>query len=136
MKRIGTCILAAWLLTAACRSVPKGDTSYVTAPVPVATAAAGDVYRSDPGQTRIEWIGASPVRRHHGTFTLREGQFQFYEGAITCGRFVIDMASLRADDADSINNTRLGNHLKSIDFFDVARFPLAIFELTGVQPIV
>jgi polyisoprenoid-binding protein YceI len=134
MRSIGTLALSAVFLFTACKSVPKADSLLVAEAQQVAAVTDGTLYKADLAQTRIEWIGTSPIARHHGTFSIREGHLRVNKGGITAGRFLIDMHTLRADDQDSAGNAQLGNHLKSIDFFDVDQFPEARFEITGVQP--
>jgi len=58
-------------------------------------------------------------------------------GALTAGRFTMDMANMVVTGpkgSDATGNTKLLGHLKSGDFFDVTAHPEATFELTGVQP--
>lgn len=54
--------------------------------------------------------------------------------AVEGGHFIIDTKSLTAFDDDGSANSKLQNHLKSADFFDVEKFGTASFEITGVQP--
>src|SRR4030095_5835755 len=49
-------------------------------------------------------------------------------------RFIIDMASIACEDlADSALNAQLLAHLRSDDFFDVARHPTAQFVATAAE---
>ena len=80
-------------------------------------------------ESTIEWQGFKPTGTHKGTINIISGTFTTNDGKIQSGSFVIDMSSLK----ESKDNARLEGHLKSADFFDVAKFPSASFEITGLE---
>jgi len=80
-------------------------------------------------KSSIEWQGFKPTGSHKGTINIISGTFTTNDGKIQSGSFVIDMSSLK----ESEDNGRLEGHLKSADFFDVAKFPSASFEITGLE---
>ena len=65
-----------------------------------------------------------------GTFKVKSGSLTVESGKLTGGKFVIDVVNLKVTDAAA---GRLDGHLKSPDFFDVAKFPEATFEITSVK---
>jgi polyisoprenoid-binding protein YceI len=81
----------------------------------------------------IKWIGTKVTGKHNGTIKISEGSITVDGSNITGGKFVIDMASISNEDLkDAEKRGKLEGHLKSEDFFDVAKFPTAKFEITSV----
>jgi len=80
-------------------------------------------------ESSIEWQGFKPTGSHKGTINIESGTFTTNDGKIQSGSFVINMSSIK----ESEDNGRLEGHLKSADFFDVAKFPSASFEITGLE---
>lgn len=134
MKRIFLFLAAGSLAFASCQNAPEADKAQATEAVAVDSSAAktGNGYNADLAQSVVEWVGTKPTGKHHGTFKLKEGNITAENGAITGGKFVIDITSLKADDQDSAGNAKLGGHLASPDFFDAAKFPDATFEIASV----
>lgn len=86
-------------------------------------------YNVNLEESSIEWQGFKPTGSHKGTINIESGTFTTNDGKIQSGSFVIDMSSIK----ESEDNGRLEGHLKSADFFDVAKFPSASFEITGLE---
>ena len=133
MKRILLPFTAAVLLVA-CNNAPKADGAKTT-DKQEATAADGVTYTLD-STTTIQWTGTKPTGSHTGTFTIKEGSVTIKDSALTGGKFTINMASLKNSDlvGDAAMLGKLEGHLKSPDFFDVAKYPTASFEITSVEP--
>ena len=100
-----------------------------------AAVADGTAYTVDSTST-ITWTGSKPTGKHTGTFKIQEGTLNVKDGALTGGNFIIDINSLNNEDlaADAESKGKLEGHLKSPDFFDVAKYPTAKFEITAVEP--
>lgn len=81
-------------------------------------------------KSRIDWIGSKAGDFHTGSFALKSGQVQVDNGKLTGGSFVIDLANLKVTDAAG---DRLAGHLKSPDFFDVAKFAEATYTINTVN---
>lgn len=125
-------VLSALLvLVAACNNEPaKGKaTATVADPVVAAPLAAGVKLAFDPTGSKIEFVGAKVTGKHEGSFKTFAGTVQLVEGDPLKSQVSveIDAASLVSD------AERLTGHLKSPDFFDVARFPKAKFASTAVK---
>lgn len=135
LTRYISCICSVALLSSitACRSVPKGDSSFVTDAKEI-NKTEGIFFAADTAQSRIEWIGTKPAGRHHGTLKLQEGELLMNDNKILGGHFVIDINTLKPDDQKAKGNTMLQKHLLSDDFFDVLKFPIASFVITDVRP--
>ena len=100
-----------------------------------ATIADGTAYAVDSTST-VTWTGSKPTGKHTGTFKVSNGTFNVKDGALTGGNFTIDINSLNNEDlaSDAESKAKLEGHLKSPDFFDVAKYPTAKFEITAVEP--
>lgn len=131
MKKVVLSIAAASVFFASCQDAPKADTATATEAQAVATPANAD-YMADLAQTKLEFVGTKPVGKHHGTIGLKEGKLAVEADAIKGGSFVFDMNTTKTDDQDSTGNANLTGHLMSPDFFDVAKFPTATFDITAV----
>ena len=81
-------------------------------------------------KSRIDWVASKASDFHTGIFPLKSGQVQVEGGKLKGGKFVIDLANLKVTDPAT---EKLTPHLKSGDFFDVAKFAEASYEITGVS---
>jgi polyisoprenoid-binding protein YceI len=95
-------------------------------------AKAGPAYKITAGNSKIEWTGSKVTGSHDGSFASFSGAVRLGEGgAIETGSISLDI------DATSltVSPDKLLNHLKSAEFFDVAKFPTVTFRSTSVKPI-
>lgn len=132
MKKVILSIAAASAIFASCQDAPKADTATTGDAQAVATTTGATELTADVAQTKVEFVGTKPVGKHHGVFMIKEGKLAVEAGTIKGGSFVIDMNTLKADDQDSVGNAKLAGHLMSPDFFDVAKFNTATFEIVSV----
>jgi polyisoprenoid-binding protein YceI len=106
-----------------------------------ALAATEMTYRVDAAASTINWKGTMlGVKSHHGTVNLTEGKLAVKGGQILAGGFNVDLSSMAPLDSAYApegskqgTKTMLIGHLQSADFFDVANFPNASFEITSVE---
>ena len=131
MKKI-TLLFSTIALLAACNN--SGEKATTTESQAVQTAE-GIPYKIDT-TTTVTWTGAKPTGQHTGIFKVNEGALHVKDNALTGGSFTIDILSLANLDLakDPENKGKLEGHLKSPDFFDVAKYPTAKFEITSVEP--
>ena len=130
--------LAAAVILAGCAKNPAEGKTEAEVKDPDKSAAA-KLAASSPGArvytiTEDSTIGfhASKVTgSHNGGFKKFSGQFALADGALICAnsKILIEMDSTWAD------NDRLTGHLKTPDFFNVAAFPQATFELTSSEKL-
>lgn len=87
----------------------------------------------------IRWWGYKVVKTvassHSGTVKLKSGKFNFDKTVLVDGEFVIDMKTILAGDVSDEDQLKLTNDLKSTNFFEVKKFPLAKFHLTKIIPL-
>jgi len=131
-SRVALVAIAALLLLSACANPaadkPKavvGEATNTSSASPV----AGEKYLITSENSKIEFIGAKVTGHHNGSFKKFSGTID-YAGQIEKSRvsITIDSGSLETDTPD------LTKHLKTADFFDVAKYPDAKFESTAIKP--
>ena len=82
----------------------------------------------DPSSSKIEFVGAKVTASHAGGFTDFAGTLELGEPIEKSQiEVTIQTASLYAD------REKLAKHLKSPDFFDVAKFPTATFRSVEIK---
>jgi len=134
MKKIVWSIAAATLFFASCENAPEADRAEASEAQQVSDAT-GTSFVISHDDSKVEWIGTKPTGKHHGTIKVKEGTIAVENGAITGGRFVMDITTIQPDDQDAEYNEKLRQHLLSGDFFEAEKYPDAVFEITGVQPV-
>lgn len=107
----------------------EAPSEHAEAPKPSDTtpAKAGAQLPITPENTKIEFVGAKVTQSHEGGFTKFAGTVDLrdpIEESII--EVTIETASLYAD------RDKLTKHLKSPDFFDVAKYPSAKFRSTKI----
>lgn len=97
---------------------------------PTTTQAAGPTATSPviKEKSKIEFVGAKVTRDHQGKFNAFDGSIEYAGGQPSRIAFDIDLNSVETD------TEKLTGHLKSPDFFDVAKYPKASFVSTSVTP--
>lgn len=86
--------------------------------------------------SEILWHAEKVVGKHDGAVKVKQGTINVKDGKITGGTVEIDLATITNTDlTDAESNGKLVNHLKSEDFFDVAKFPTSKLEIIEVTPI-
>lgn len=121
---------------ASCQSSPNTDAA-ATGEKQEAAAATGSSLNLDTSATTLEWHTAHKggVEPHTGSLAITSGTLAVDNGTLTGGSFVVSTASIKDHDlTDTAKRAMLEGHLKSPDFFDVAKYPTAKFEITRVEP--
>ena len=130
-SRVGVMAIATLLLFSACANPAADKPKAVTGEAGTASSSpvAGEKYTITPDNSKIEFIGAKVTGQHHGEFKKFSGTIDF-AGAAEKSRVAIniDSTSIETDTPD------LTKHLKTADFFDVAKYPEAKFESTEIKP--
>lgn len=95
------------------------------------------------GQTKkvissdIHWWGYKVAKTdassHDGTVNLKSGAIVMNGKNIVGGTFVLDMNSITATDVTGERQTKLNEHLKNGDFFEVEKYPTAVYKITSVK---
>lgn len=100
-----------------------------------AEMVASAQYQVDPVASVINWEGSKIAYGHVGTAPVANGQLMVAGGKLVGGKFVIDLSKMVCTDLEGEKAEKLIGHLKSDDFFDTEKYPLANFTITKVQPV-
>ena len=91
---------------------------------------AGKNIKLDQGNGTIEFVGAKVTGDHDGGFKKWTGKaIVGPNGALRKFSFNVDTTSVWTD------NEKLTGHLKSPDFFDVAKYPKATFQSSKIEAV-
>jgi polyisoprenoid-binding protein YceI len=107
------------------------ESSVTTAPATTDTAAttpAGNTVTANvlKDKSSINFVGAKVTRDHKGKFNNFDGMITYAGSTPQAVKFDIDLNSIETDTPD------LTKHLKSPDFFDVAKYPKATFTSSSL----
>jgi polyisoprenoid-binding protein YceI len=90
-------------------------------------------YTMDSQKTTATWLATKVTGQHSGTISVAKGTLTGDGKTITGGTFELDMNSIANTDlTDAGYRQKLEGHIKSEDFFNVAKFPTALFNITSV----
>ena len=130
--RRSTLILTGLLVLCSCNNPasdqPKAGTGEAVA-VSSPAAARGDKYSITPANSKIEFDASKVTGSHHGGFEKFSGTID-YTGQIETSRVTINIET----DSVTTDDPGLTKHLKTPDFFDVAKYPTATFTSTEIKP--
>ncbi|RZL15509.1 MAG: YceI family protein, partial [Pedobacter sp.] len=130
--------LPALFLLAACGGSSK-DNAKTTAEQTAATQK-GETLTLDTAGTSVDWRATHKggLAPRWGKISVASGTISVDKDSLTGGEFVINLAALKVDPASVTEKDKkasdLEGHLKSPDFFDVAKYPTAKFVITKVEP--
>ncbi|MCU0387786.1 MAG: YceI family protein [Chitinophagaceae bacterium] len=91
-------------------------------------------YVVDPKATVMDWVGKKVTGKHNGKVNVSAGEIVMDGLKAKSGTFTIDMNTMTVEDLQGGSMEKLLGHLKSDDFFSVAKFPTATFVLSSVTP--
>jgi polyisoprenoid-binding protein YceI len=91
--------------------------------------ANGANYSFSQAGSSVDFVGAKVTKKHDGKIGAFNGVVQLIENdpVKSSVRVELDLDSL------SVDEPKLAKHLKSPDFFDVAKFPKASFQSTSIK---
>ncbi len=123
-------IFAALLLVNACADPSADKSKAVTGEAaPMASPAAkGQKYSITPQNSKIEFVASKVTGSHNGSFGDFSGEVNF-AGSPEQSHVNITIKS----DSITTDTPDLTKHLKTADFFDVAKFPEASFVSTAIK---
>ena len=130
--RISLTLISMLLLVTACTDPAADQTRAVTgdaAKVSPTQTVSGQKYQITPQNSKIEFTGSKVTGSHNGGFQQFSGEVDYAgDPQRSQVNITIQTDSITTDDDD------LTKHLKTPDFFDVAKFPTATFVSTEIKP--
>ena len=126
-------IFVALFIVSSCANPASDKPAAVTneaAPVTASSPAVqGEKHLITPETSEIRFVGSKVTGSHNGSFKKFTGTIDFTSQPETSRvSITIDTDSLETDTPD------LTKHLKTADFFDVAKFPQATFVSREIKP--
>lgn len=141
MKKLSIFALSATLFMVSCNE-SKADTVTSTTEQTVA-GHSGESFNVNTDSSTVKWTAyhKGGLNPRFGT-TKTTGLFSVENGNLVSGSLVSDINSLTTDPTavdpattDGKTAADLDTHLKSADFFDVAKYPSVKFDITKVEDL-
>jgi polyisoprenoid-binding protein YceI len=121
-----------------CTQAPDSDNATTsTAKEIEPSPSSGASFKVDPSASKIMWVGTKVSGYHSGPLQVKSGELMVQDGKVTNGKFVLDLTTIATTGpkgSQEAMNAKLTAHLRSNEFFDVANYPEATFEITSVEP--
>jgi len=97
----------------------------------VSIAGAAEV---DTKNSEFDWYASKVTGDHYGKVMLGESMLIEKDGKVVGGEFIMDMTTLTVENIDSPKyEKKFLNHMKSDDFFDVAKYPTATLKINKIE---
>ena len=130
-KMISAAILSLALCATASAKSKKADAAAAPA------AGAAQSWKASPDASEVKWTGKKVLveSAHTGNIKVKSGEIELKDNNIAKANFELDMNSISNTDlaASPSDKGKLEGHLKSADFFDVAKYPTATFKVTSAK---
>lgn len=142
MKNLSILALSAFLAVVSCKE-SKTDTATTSQEQAVA-ANAGEVFNVNATTSNVKWTGyhkggLNPrfgMMKTAGTLSVENGNLVSGNLTADVNTLVTDPASVDPKASEGKTSADLDGHLKSADFFDVAKYPSVKFDITKVEDLV
>lgn len=97
----------------------------------VSIAGAAEV---DTKNSEFDWYASKVTGDHYGKVMLVESMLIEKDGKVVGGEFIMDMTTFTVENIDSPKyEKKFLNHMKSDDFFDVAKYPTATLKINKIE---
>ena len=92
----------------------------------VSVSAFAQTYKVDTAKTKLVWVGKKVTGQHTGAVSAKSGNLVFKGEELVGGEVIVDMNTITCTDiTDAKTNGDFLGHIKSPDFYDVAKHPEA-----------
>ena len=126
-------IFALGLSLASCSGSSKREGSIAASEAAAVSDVAAEALSVDATASALSWKGFKPGGEHYGKLPISAGQLDIKDDVLHGGYVTIKMDGIIVEDLKAEEGgDKLKAHLEGEDFFDVAKYPEAKFELTDV----
>jgi polyisoprenoid-binding protein YceI len=124
------CSALTWACANPAANKPKASVGNATQESNIAKPAEAETLAITPENSKVEFVAAKVTRSHNGSFKKFSGAIDLVANHLENSRVTIDIetGSVVTDE------DQLTGHLKTPDFFDVAKYPKATFVSTKIEP--
>jgi polyisoprenoid-binding protein YceI len=109
---------------------PKATVGNAAPESTAAKPATTETLSVTPENSKVDFDASKVTRTHHGSFKQFAGQIELAK-TVPESRVSIDIQTGSVE----VDDPQLTAHLKTPDFFDVAKFPKATFASTKIEPV-
>jgi polyisoprenoid-binding protein YceI len=102
---------------------------------PPAKKAADVTYNVDASASTFKWHATKVTGEHYGVAKYSKGSVVVNGKSLKGAEIVVDMTTIDATDLTGEYHDKLVGHLKSEDFFSVAKFNSATIKVKSATPI-
>jgi polyisoprenoid-binding protein YceI len=103
-----------------------------------ASAFTDGVYVLDAAASSMTWAGTKTLIKDYvdtGTIALSAGTTTVIDGMVASGSVTVDMTTIATKTTGKGDGQSMQErHIKGADFFDVEKYPTAVFALTALTP--
>ena len=129
IKRINPLLLTILIIFNGCGQ--KKDNSSDSKTQESLSLNEGD-YAVEISTSKLIWTGKEvSTKQHNGTLNIKKGQIKISDKGLISGDIEIEMSTINTTDLQGRGKERLDGHLKSPDFFDVKKHPVAFLKFQG-----
>src|SRR5256885_14857711 len=109
---------------------PKASVTNAAPETNAANPAGAETLVISPENSKVEFVAAKVTRSHNGSFKQFNGTIDLLGNSAEQSRVTIEIetGSVVTDE------DQLTGHLKTPDFFDVAKYPKATYVSTKIEP--
>lgn len=133
MKKIfGAIAICVGIITLSSCSGNKQQAVSATDKQLVSTATEATSVPVSLSESTLKWKGFKPGGERFGSISLESGKILLSGKKLVAGNVVIQMNSIVVEDLQGEEAEKLKSHLENEDFFEVAKYPTALFELTDL----
>lgn len=141
MKKLSILALSAFLFAVSCKESKTDNAS--TSTEQAVAEQKGETYTVNADSSLVKWTGyhkggLNPrfgIMKTSGTLTLDGDNLTSGSLSADVNTLVTDPASVDPAQSEGKTSADLDGHLKSADFFDVAKYPTVKFEITKVEDL-
>ena len=141
MKKLAILALSAFLFAVSCKESKTDNAS--TSTEQAVAEQKGETYTVNADSSLVKWTGyhkggLNPrfgIMKTSGSLTLDGDNLTSGSLSADVNTLVTDPASVDPAQSEGKTSADLDSHLKSADFFDVAKYPTVKFESTKVEDL-